>query len=405
MKVGVIDTLLEHLPKDNINQVLADKLKRFKFKWGTKDQNYIEFLSSGLIGVHPIRFSEHDEDELFIDILNIDRDNIQHEYYKCYGINKSFKVSSNATNLTLMGLIHLYYMSNLPVNKKLDAMRDIYNIMCYKFIGSMYSHFFRYDVSIHHAKAVYESLSNKFIIKQVGTWDNLFNHQYDIMMPPHGLHKGRLTTGKDEDLVRMINDAQVRVKDTLKNIRRELENVKESDFSSINTSSLHETINGKDGEADTIREVHEGYNNYSMFLKSIYNQPNDFIKKDYILVMSKLIRNTDERKLELALKELSLRETKIDPKFDYISIIIESCISYLMDNGISSGYRDKIVEVMKLIVGYYKANKQRDKRVYQVKVYFQKFIRKHVHGLTQRDVVPISISMCVYIFLRAIAKD
>ena len=60
----VLEFFNRHLPDLKPNKKLKDRLKEFRLQWSTKDDEYIEFLGSNLIGVHEIRFSALDDDRL-----------------------------------------------------------------------------------------------------------------------------------------------------------------------------------------------------------------------------------------------------------------------------------------------------------------------------------------------------
>ena len=183
----VINVIEQYLPQEAIDKNFLGKIKKFRLQWGSKDEKYIEFLSSGLVGVHPIRFSDKDEDLLYREVFNIDKETIRQEFYKTPGINKNFVVSSNPTNIILISLLTLVWNSKLPENIRLDGITDLYHIFCYKQIGSMYSHYFKYEVALPKAKALFESLSDKFLLKKLGTWEDVFNHQAKTLLPPRGL--------------------------------------------------------------------------------------------------------------------------------------------------------------------------------------------------------------------------
>lgn len=400
MKETVFTVLERHLPSDNINKILLDKIKRFRYMWGAKDVTYIEFLSSGLIGVHPIRFSEQDDEILFLDILNIDREQIQKEFYKTPGIVKSFKVSSNATNITLVCLISLVWKSSLPLETKVDAMKDIYHIFAYKQIGSMYSHWFKYETSLPLAKAVFESLSDKYLIKKLGTWEKLFDHQAKILLPPKGSITKKIISGTTDDIVKIINDFQNRIRDILKNIYIKLMEVKENNTNLIKSTNQHNILSDDEGGTNGLKEMIDNPNKYITYLKSIINQPSDFINKDYIYLVSKFNKNIDNKKLEEVLFYISQNVIDLD-KNDFISPVIENSLVYLKSKKIIN-YKLQLLDCLKHLTGYFKASKVSDVNLKNAKQFLFKTSEEALNINTKWIITPIVLSICLYIFLRSI---
>lgn len=400
MKETVFTVLERHLPSDNINRVLLDKLKRFRHMWGSKDVTYIEFLSSGLIGMHPIRFSDQDDDILFRDILNIDKEEIQKEFYKTPGIVKAYKVSSNATNIVLVCLLSLVWKTSLPEDIKIDAMKDIYHIFAYKQIGSMYSHWFKYETPLPIAKAVFESLTDKYLIKKLGTWENLFNHQAKVLLPPKGSVTKKLISGTTDDIVKVINDFQNRIRDILKNIYIKLIEVKEGNNNLIKTTNQHNLLSDDDGGTNGLKEMTDNPNKYIVYLKSIINQATDFINKDYIYLVSKFNKNIDNKKLEEVLFYISQNILDLD-KEDFISPIIESSLVYLKSKKIHN-YKTQLLDCLKLLTGYFKASKVPDVNLRNAKQKLYKITEEALNINTKWVITPIVLSICLYLFIRSI---
>ena len=402
---SVLDVFCSHFDKYSVNNVLADKIKRFRINWGTKDEYYIEFLTSGLIGVHPIRFSEQDTTIFFQDVLDIDKDIIQKEFYKCNGINKSFKVSSDATNLCILCLMHLFSRSSLSKDKIKEALTDLYHIFSYKQIGSMYSHYFKRDFPISQAKTVFESLSDKYLIRKLGTWELLLDHQANVVLPPHGSNAKRILSGTTDDMVRTINDFQNRIRDVIKNLCQKLYEIKDDEKSKIVSTSIIENIKDGEGSSDAIKEITNNYVYYTNYLKSIFNNPYDFINKDFIYVVSKYNKNVTTDKLEQVLYYLSETELPNSNNVDFISGIIESSIHLLKTKGILTDYKRRLPEVLKYLSSFYKSSRGASKEVRESKAYLEKRVGEALNTVVKWVIVPVTLSVCLYLFLRAILHD
>lgn len=401
---SLLDVIEQYITKDDIDVNFLGKIKRYRLQWGSKDEKYIEFLSSGLVGVHSIRFSDKDEDMLYKDVFGIDKNTIQQEFYKVPGINKSFVVSSNATNILLVMFMSLVWNSKLNEKLKIEAMIDLYHIFCYKQIGSMYSHYFKYEVNISKAKAVFETLTEKFLLKKLGTWEDVFNHQAISILPPKGYASQKIKRASTDDVVKVINDLYSRLKSLIKNLYAKVKEFDDSEYEKIGSSSLHNILEDGDGAADGLKAMTDNANSYINYIRSIFNHPHDFIKEDYVKLILSLNKNADKNKFKDVLQYISEHEIDIDPDRDYIRGILEASFNYLASKGISSDYKRKMLDCLKLLNGYFKASKVTDPNLKMSKSVLEDIVAEAINGTTKWVVVPLVLCLCLYIFLRAVVK-
>lgn len=400
----VINVIEQYLPQEAIDKNFLGKIKKFRLQWGSKDEKYIEFLSSGLVGVHPIRFSDKDEDLLYREVFNIDKETIRQEFYKTPGINKNFVVSSNPTNIILISLLTLVWNSKLPENIRLDGITDLYHIFCYKQIGSMYSHYFKYEVALPKAKALFESLSDKFLLKKLGTWEDVFNHQAKTLLPPRGNATQKIKRGSTDDIVKVINDFYSRLKSIIKNLYVKVKDFDDGEYERIGSSSLHNLIEGDDGSADGLKAMTDNYNSYITYLRSIYNHPNDFIKSDYIKLVCSLTKTADKEKFKEVLLYMSENELVLDPSRDYLKATLETCFTYLASKGISSDYKRKMSDCLKILNGFFKASKAKDPNLLLAKETLEEVAGEALQTSVKWILAPIVLCILLYLFIRAVVK-
>ena len=134
----VMDKYFKHVKYD---RRLYNDLRAFRLAWSQKSPEYVEFLGGHLMGVHPIRFSSADEDSVFIDIFNIDQNELKIDIHKLEDINPAWKVSSNPFYLTMVYTMHRFYKDNKIGSALEDAIRECYYIFAYKAIGSIVTHY------------------------------------------------------------------------------------------------------------------------------------------------------------------------------------------------------------------------------------------------------------------------
>ena len=401
----LVELFTSYLDKAGIevNKFLLDRLVNFRINWSNKDDQYIEFLSSGLIGAHNIRFSKQDEGFLFIDILNIKQDQLQKDIYKVNGINRSWKVSSNVVNVTLITLMHMFYKSNLCKEEKEFALQELYYIFAYKNIGSIYYHYYPYPIDKALATAVFESLTNKFLIKRLNTWENVLVYQGKQLLPP-SKNLDRIIDLNGDNCVRVINDLYTKIKDIINNVTSIVYNEEKRRNNKIYSSNPH-VIAGKEGEeSDTLRDTDNRYNRAVTYLKSIINHEHDFINDDYIILVSSIFSNFDKNKLREALLYISLNETNFN-NFDYPSIILELSFNYLRRKGIVKDYEKQVLKCLNHLKNYFGGSKVKEEGLSKTRKYLEKLVTLST-GINNnwRQAMLVVAIMC-YMFLRSIARN
>lgn len=396
--IDVGDEYLGHLKYD---KNFYNKISEFRIKWSQKDDNYIEFLGGNLTGVHPIRFSTVDEDTFFIDILNIDQNSIRNDFFKVDGIDKDRKVTSNVTYLTIIYLMHKVTISTTLGEYRIKLLKELYYIFAYKVISGRIAHYFKYDVEPAIAKVVFEKLSNRFLIKRLGSWQKVFEYRAKDILPPEGLHAGKLIKLTTDDGVKIIADMQGRIREIIKNIYVVLMEVKDQNEKIYSSSMIVD-----DEEGSSTRDSIGSYDNYARYVRTIIESPNDFINDDLVYLVTTVIKNIDRDKFIDTLKYIS-KNIKVKPesKDDFIKIAIETTINYSRTKNIVGNYNKHIYNILIFMKGYWSSSSVRDTDVKHIKNYLNNVAQTATGKKTKWLLATITIGVLLYIFLRAIVKN
>ena len=97
---------------------LANRLLDFQIRFVTKNQDHMEFFGGNLTGVHIVRFTPADMDRFFLDVLDIEEEEVKDGLFALPGVNKKHKVASDPFNNVCMYLIHIFL--NLELKKIFD---------------------------------------------------------------------------------------------------------------------------------------------------------------------------------------------------------------------------------------------------------------------------------------------
>jgi len=400
MYKDIKDVFAKHLAGTKYDNELYKKIKIFRINWSTKSDEYIEFLGGNLLGLHDIRFSSRDEDIFFNDILGIDQNELRSDIHSVKGINPSWKVSSNPLYQTIVYLMHSFLTKGTVGKNTEDALRELYYIFAYKAISSLISNGFKHKVKESVAKATYERLSNRFLLKKLGSWNAVFEYRALDVLPPNGLHVKELKRLNTDNSILITNDVQGRVRDIFKNVYGVMMEVINEDTGILSTS-----LNQTDSEGDTsIRDITDRPDSYVKYLMDVIDKPNDLIKDDVLTLVSTVLPNLDKEILKTTLYNLSNDLDGIKKIKDDISYSITVNLEYLNSKGYQNNYMDDILDILSMIKNYWNNSKNKNKKILRIKKDFNKVAKKYSNKKTSWILVTLVSGLILYFFLRAIVK-
>ena len=123
--LDIKDVMIKHI-KIDIDKEFLRKIQSYRIGWCNKSDVYVDFLGSNLTGVHNIRFSDYDNDVLFVDILNVDKSLLRTDLYNLKDIHPERKVSSDTYYLTMSYLMYRVSVSKLSLDDKKLCLEELY---------------------------------------------------------------------------------------------------------------------------------------------------------------------------------------------------------------------------------------------------------------------------------------
>ncbi len=392
----------EHTGHLRYDKKLYAKLKKFRLRWMNKSETHIDFLSSNLIGVHPIRFTKEDEREFFDDLLDVDEKDLEKAFFKLDDIYKERKVTSNVFYLTIVCLMHEFIMTPASDDNKNLILTELYLIFSYKVFSSLISHRFGYNLDEDTAHAVFESLSNRYLIKSKGSWEAVFEYRARDVLLKDGLHVKKLTNLTAMNATLVISDLQGRLRSIVNEQVTIVYELKEENIKRVSSS-----LNSMDSEGnDVISEVTNLNHDYYTFIKHIVHRKEDFIKDDLIEICSEMFKNLKVKEFRKTLDYLC--DLSIDDPTtvnDILDTTLKASINYLYVTKMYPPYDKRITSVIRLLRGYWSSSKVSDKHLLEVKEKMKDITKKGTGRSSKWLLVNISLVLPIYIFIRAIVKN
>ena len=404
-----------HLSNFKINKHLIKDIRKFRLKWMTKNDEYINFLNGNLIGVYNISFSVLDDAEFMENVLKIDnynelqeliiakRDNKGNLLEGTDGIEKNFKIGSNIIYQIIIYLLYLIYNDkHLSSSDKEDGMRELCLIMQYRMFTSLYNWYFKYKISEAVANTLYSKLSNKFLIKQLDTWQDVFEVRGESCYKKDGINLDRLKKYNSESAVRIASDIQVKIREQLKQIYMVLIEILEND-EVIDIEKA--TYVGGERNEEQLNDVNKGYYIYVNNALDAASSLNNFIDGDLLDITVSLYNKVDRNLLYEFIKDM-LDENFLEHKKlnDIISTILNESFQYLVRIDINIEDRRNLSEALVSIKQYWSSSKVKNENMDKVKEELFDLAHRSTGRKTGWLLTSLLLSFITYTFLRSLKK-
>ena len=275
---------------------LAAAVYKFQIGYINANRDHLQFFGGNLLGVQVIRFKDSDVLRFIEQIFNVDYVTLVQDIRQVTTIDHEFKVSGDIFNLTTMYIIHRFLTNGtLPKTVRETAAYNVSLIFFYRCIAALMSYYFRYPADEKIAQKAYANLSNKFLIKKLGSWVKVMEYRAKDMIDEEGLHRKTLEMFNDDSkVVYVLSDSQGRIRDLVKNYYGEFIKVHENGESIGVSSSL---IIDVDGE-ENFKEKTKSVDAYVTYARQLITDRRGFIRDDLINVVSKINTNSSFRMIK-----------------------------------------------------------------------------------------------------------
>jgi hypothetical protein len=382
---------------------LANRLLDFQIRFVTKNQDHMEFFGGNLTGVHIVRFTPADMDKFFLDVLDIEEEEVKDGLFALPGVNKKHKVASDPFNNVCMYLIHIFLNSKLPENVKRIGALSTALILNYRYITSRLYRGFKYPADPQTAIATYAALNNKFILKRLGTWHAVLEDRTKDLIEPSGLHYKVLFDFTDDKKIKYaITDTQGRVREIFKNIYGEFVKIHERGKKIRSTSSTFEF----EGE-EMLKDKTNGLLAYIHYANSIVEDKNSIIKQEIIDAVCDIVKTASPMLLEQTLEWISDNAKFTNQKIikEFIELVLVHSFKYLQDNRNVVSRATDLLSLAVILKGIYTSSRSSDEDLYKLRSLGEKIIKKT--GLIKSSSMLASVRtvLMLYIVIRVFAMN
>jgi hypothetical protein len=377
----------------------AKKLSTYRTRWVQKNEDHINFFGGNLLGVQVVRFTDSDRDQWFDEILHVDQHSLTEELLALPTVNPTFNVSSDTMNLSCAWLLHAIYKTQL-LNKqhKHQAMMDVALVLQYKFLTSRLYRHFRYPADPETAEATYASLSNKYAIKQLGSWNAVLNQRSEDLIAPDGLHFNAIARmDNDLEIIYLLNDTQGRIRDMLKNIYDVFLTIHHQGVRIQSTSALVDY----DGEV-VLKDKNKNLLAYTRYLHSIVTDKGSFVRDELLGIIERLMYTAPPRLIHETLEWVSDNYRRSNSKKieELLNEVLIHSFDYLAEERMMVASHVDLSTLLARLRGVYTSSRSIDPALFSLREKAEWCVKQATGNKNESVVASVRTAVLLYLVAR-----
>lgn len=399
---GVFDGECSRL---EIGPKLIARLHQYQVGFVNKNEDHINFFGGNLLGVQVVRFTPTDHDRWFDEIVEVDNVPLQEQLLALPTVNpeerglKSAFISSDAFNLSCVWLAHAISDSkHLTPAQKEQGMIDAMLVLQYKFLTSLLYHYFHYPTDTATAEATYAQLSNKFAIKQYGSWMALLRARAEAIIAKNSIHfQTILKMDDDNDVTYMLNDTQGRIRDTVKNIYAVFDQVHKQGIRISSVSSIIE----HDG-VEILKDRSKNLLAYGRYINEVIADKNSFVREELTGIIEKLMYTMPPRLFHMTLGWMS--DNYRAPGTHVEEMLTETLVhsfDYLADHRSLVNNSSDLPGLLTKLRGVYMSSRSTDPALFSLRNKAEKIVRQATGNKNNSIIASVRTGVLLYIVLRS----
>jgi len=379
----------------------AKRLRLYVVGFTNKNQDHIAFFGGNLLGVQVVRFTDHDRDTFFNEIVEVDDGPLEDRLLDLPTVNENFSVSSDTMNLTCAWLLNKIYESKvLTKEAQHQAMIDIALVLQFKFLTSRLYRHFRYPAEKSVAEATYAELSNKYDIKRYGNWLALFIARAEALISSDSIHYRAITKMDDDgDVIYLLNDTQGRIRDMLKNIYDVFLRVHHQGSRIVSEAAVID----HDGE-QILKDKTRSLPQYERYINSIVTDKNSFIREELTKIIEKLVHTLPPRLFRHSLEWMSdnYRQRGATEVEEVLGATLVHAFEYFSDNRTFVKNTKNLPELLGRLKGVYMSSRSTDPSLLELREKVEKIVKTATGNKNPSTIAAVRTGVLLYVVLRSI---
>lgn len=405
MEISLKELFDTRLGKLKFDKKMLEQFYRLQTKYVNKNDQHMTFFGGNLTGVHTLSFTPAEYNGLYQDILGLDVEDVRSGLVNVPDIVMSRKVTSDPFNLTMSYCIHRFLSSPLLDDKsRHKGAVQAALFFSYKLYTNMANEWFKFQVDERLATATYINLSNRFLLKQLGSWQALFNYRAEEYVGVDSIHHKALKQYVDDPaILNAISDHRGRIADYLKNIYSVMVETHESGERIDYSSSVGTDIEGQ----EMIKDRVGGVESMIDYLFSIIHDKRSFIREDLVGITCRVMHTMQRRGFVKVLEWMSENTNgKNSEDLDlFIREVVRHSYTYLMDNGLNPELGKDMPQILAKLKGMYLSSRSTDETLLKLRDVGMAVITAATGKTNEQTGAAIRNGLFLYLSLRTFTRQ
>ncbi|QVD49105.1 aldehyde dehydrogenase [Xanthomonas phage vB_XciM_LucasX] len=386
-----------------VDAKLIARIRQFEREFVNRSEDHISFFGGQLTGVHPMRFRPQEREKWFIEVLDID-DLQAEEGIKRLPHNQDWVRANDVFNLSCVWLTHRIMTSSLAPALKEEGARLTIQILQYKFLGSILSHYFRFPADEGTALATLAQMSKKYLIKTAPSWHALLETRAEDMVSSRSVHRrAYMEMRNDKDVINMVNDIQNRLKELIKSICKIFYELHARGVKVGSERSVREAVDGSVILMDKTRQ----FTTFIRYLHTVMDDPKSFVREELVDVVADGMHTMDPRRLVETLEWMS--KNRQAPRQQYITELADETLIYAFELIASDrelyNSRGGLTPLITKLRSMYMASRMSDPSLLKTKELSEKVVTNAIHTKNASVIASVRTGVQLYLVLRAMAMQ
>lgn len=385
-----------------VDAKLIARIREFDQSFVNRNEDHIAFFGGNLTGVHPMRFRPTDREKWFEEILEMDDLQIE-DGIKTLPHNQDWVRANDVFNLSCVWLTHRIVTSNLSPALKEEGAQLVIQVLQYKFLGSILSHWFKYPADEGTAQATLAAMSRKYLIKTSKSWHDLLCTRAKEMVSQRSVHRNAyMLMRSDKEVINMVNDIQNRLKELIKSISKIFYDLHSKGTRIASEKSVRE-IDGSVVLMDKTRQ----FSTFIRYLHEVMDDPKSFVREELVDVVADGMHTMNPRHLVATLEWMS--KNRLAPRQQFITELADETLIYAFEL-ISSdrdlyNSRGGLMPLIAKLRSMYMASRMSDESLLKTKELSERVVTSAIDTKNASVVASVRTGVQLYLVLRAMAMQ
>lgn len=392
----------KHFAHTAFDQYFCRQVEGFVKSFLGKNDAHVAFFGGNLLGVHPVRWNYSDSDYWWDEIFDADESLVQQDLNKLPEIKTNWVVSSDVLNHAMIyALYRVHHSPDINDDLREKTKTRIMLAMNMKFICSLAAHYFKYPADEGIAIKTYNKLSKRFDLKSTGSWGKMLLSRSEAFVGPSGRYFKSYTDYNDTiEILKMINDAQGRIRETYKEITAVYYQTLEEQARVLSNSATVEVDGTK-----LLKDIQRQTSKYIRYIKTVITERDGYLKDDLNYIVSQALPSLNRENYDKIQQTFvdNFVKTRYSKELDkMVDGLLSFTFELLRSDEIKLNDLPAIVYRLKFI---YLSGRIKDETLEQVKMTFNKLVGLADKRLKGQPMVPERCAFFLYIVLRTLTMD